>query len=109
MQTLYRNKLDEELAQEIELGQFNGKIKSHCAWCNAKIPKSISRYIEYGNACLVCNSRFTRALEGVRSKSRARNKKGQMYTKSTKIRDFTEEEVIQMLADRISEVKYLKL
>jgi hypothetical protein len=101
--------LEEELTNEIEAGSFNKKIKTHCAWCNAYIYKSLDRYIEMGNACKECSLRFSHVLDGIRGKSRGRNNIGRMVTRTFKIREYTEEEVNEMIAHRLKEVKLLKL
>lgn len=66
---------------EIESGLYDDKIKGNCAWCNAKISKSRSHYMNHGNMCAPCASRVNLVM----------NKK------------ITQEEADQMLKERIYE------
>ena len=97
-------KLEEEVQKEVEDGSFAKKIKTNCAWCSEKIPGTIDYYCDYGNACVVCSGRFSRVVAGVRGVRI--NKKGKKT--EYKIRDYTREEIDEMLMDRIAEVKALK-
>jgi len=47
------------MKEKIELEEIeSGNIKDHCAWCNARIPGTELWYMNYGNSCAACNTRF---------------------------------------------------
>jgi DNA-directed RNA polymerase subunit RPC12/RpoP len=99
--------LQEEIDNEIESGQFKDKIKDHCAWCNAFMPKDLERYLDMGNACKECSFRFSHVLNGVRGKKKFVDKRGRVHTRLMKVRDYTDEEVTTMIENRLKEVKTL--
>ena len=75
-------------------------IKNKCAWCGLRINNSESYFSHHGNACIACDNRFSRVVRGVGIN--ITNKDGKRVFK--KIREYTEEEVADMLQRRIKEV-----
>lgn len=76
-------------------------IKQNCAWCGAKMDNNYSRYVQRGNACEPCSSRFSKILNGVRGLRL--DKRG--YVQNHKVREFTIPERDEMLLARINEIK----
>ena len=75
-------------------------IKNNCAWCGMRINNSEDYYAIHGNACIVCDNRFSRVVRGVGIN--VTNNKGRQVFK--KIRKYTEEEVADMVQQRLIKV-----
>ena len=96
--------LEEEIELDIAKGEFEESIKKECAWCGIEIAGTLDHYVTYGNACKECSARFSRVMGGIRGTKK--NKKGKIV--EYKIRDFTEDEIKEMIQDRLDEVAKIK-
>ena len=79
-------------------------IKNKCAWCGIGINNSETYYAKYGNACTTCNIRFSNVVRGV-GKMITNNNGESVFKKD---RDYTKQEIADMLQERIDEVKRSK-
>lgn len=98
--------LETAVKEELESNVKSGNIKTHCAWCEARIPGTEEWYMKHGNACESCDLRFGKVVRGIRGKRW--NAKKKRYT-SYKIADYTEDEIKEMIIARKKEVIDKKL